>query len=98
MREHNIRVKTTIEIPDDLYRKVEAKTSALGRRVRDVTVELYEHWLADANVNQIHHPLSNEAHWLEDWFNAADKVMAGVPGKLTSREILQKDRNRLNCQ
>ena len=91
-------MKTTIEIPDDLYRKVEAKTSAMGRRVRDVTVELYEHWLADANVNQIHRPASDEAHWLEDWFNAADKAMAGVPGKLTSREILQDDRNRLDYQ
>ncbi|MCX6875787.1 MAG: hypothetical protein NTW21_18560 [Verrucomicrobia bacterium] len=49
---------TSIEIPDELYRKLEAKTTAMGRRVREVTMELYEHWLADENVTSIHQLMS----------------------------------------
>ena len=36
-----------IDIPDDLYQKVTARVAALGRRVPEVTVELYERWLGD---------------------------------------------------
>ncbi|MCX6880016.1 MAG: hypothetical protein NTW21_40375 [Verrucomicrobia bacterium] len=85
---------TSIEIPDELYRKLEAKTTVMGRRVREVTMELYEHWLADENVTSIHQPPSNAEGWLEAWFSAADEAMAKVPGSPTAREILQEDRNR----
>jgi hypothetical protein len=39
-------MKATIEIPDELYRKVKAKSALQGRTVRSVTVELFERWLA----------------------------------------------------
>ena len=34
-------VKATIDIPDDLYRRVKAKSALEGRAVRDVTVDLF---------------------------------------------------------
>lgn len=34
-------MKATIDIPDDLYRKVKAKTAAEGRKIREVTVGLF---------------------------------------------------------
>ncbi len=40
-------MKTTIEIPDPLYRQVKAKCALLGKRIRDVTIELYSQWVAE---------------------------------------------------
>ena len=38
-------MKATVEIPDELYRQVKAKSALEGRAVRDVTVELYESYV-----------------------------------------------------
>ncbi len=38
-------MRATIEIPDELYRLVEAKSALEGRAVREVTVELYQHYV-----------------------------------------------------
>ena len=38
-------MKATIDVPDELYRRVKAKTALQGRAIREVTVELYQHWL-----------------------------------------------------
>jgi len=35
-------VKATVDIPDELYRQVKAKSALEGRPVREVTVELFE--------------------------------------------------------
>src|SRR5262249_43735314 len=35
-------MKATIEVPDELYRLVKAKSALEGRAVREVTVELYQ--------------------------------------------------------
>jgi hypothetical protein len=41
-------MKTTFDIPDDLYRKVKAKSALEGRPVRDVTVRLFRQWVGEA--------------------------------------------------
>jgi len=38
-------MKTTIDMPDDLYRRVKAKSALEGRTVREVTADLYRVWL-----------------------------------------------------
>lgn len=38
-------MKATIEIPDELYRLVKAKSALEGRAVREVTVELYQRYI-----------------------------------------------------
>lgn len=43
-------MKATIEVPDDLYRRVKAKTALQGRAVREVTVELYRRWLEEEDT------------------------------------------------
>ena len=40
-------MKATIDIPDDLYRRVKAKTALKGRAVRDVTIELFRNWVQE---------------------------------------------------
>jgi hypothetical protein len=40
-------MKATIEVPDELYRKVKAKSALEGRSVRAVAVELFRRWLGE---------------------------------------------------
>jgi hypothetical protein len=40
-------MKATIDVPDELYRRVKAKTAMQGRAIREVTVELYQRWLEE---------------------------------------------------
>lgn len=40
-------MKVTIEIPDDLYRKVKARSALEGRSVRAAAVELFQRWLKE---------------------------------------------------
>lgn len=41
-------MKATVEVPDDLYRRVKAKSAMQGRRVREVAVELFRGWVNEA--------------------------------------------------
>lgn len=38
-------MKVTIDIPDDLYRRVKARTAEEGRRIREVAADLFQKWL-----------------------------------------------------
>ena len=85
-------MKATIEIPDELYRQVKAKSALEGRAIREVTIELYQAWLKQEV------PLSEQRgpeEQLEDLFRLADELMAGTPRGPTARELLDEDRNRL---
>jgi len=91
-------MKVTIQVPEELYRKVKAKTAAQGRRVREVSIELFENWVNEDGAG----PREESAEqWLTAWFA---KVDAG-PGKdstdkysteMTAREDLGQDRSRLD--
>ncbi|MFN2315881.1 MAG: hypothetical protein ABR551_02925 [Gemmatimonadales bacterium] len=84
-------MKATIDIPDDLYRQVKARSALEGRTVREVTTELYQKWLAATPA-----PDPEEARrWLERWTALADEFLADAPPGPTTREILDEDRNRL---
>jgi hypothetical protein len=41
-------MKATIEVPDELYRQVKAKSALQGRPVREVAVELFRGWVGEA--------------------------------------------------
>ena len=38
-------MKATLDIPDELYRKVKAKSALEGRRVREVAIALFSEWV-----------------------------------------------------
>jgi len=38
-------MKATIDVPDELYRQVKAKSALQGKAIREVTVALYQRWL-----------------------------------------------------
>lgn len=81
-------MKATIDIPDELYRKVKAKSALLGKPVREVTVELFRQWVEG--------PEPPPAAAGEDWLEAFRmlQVPPGTPGP-TAREILEEGRKRL---
>jgi hypothetical protein len=84
-------MKATIEIPDELYRKIKAKSALEGRPVRAVTIELFQRWLDEDAPTATPAPV--EA--LEAWFRLADELMKDAPPGPTAREILEQGRNRL---
>lgn len=61
-------MKTTLDIPEDLYRAVKAKSAMDGMSVRSVTLMLYGSWLAGAT----HGPTSDE---LNPVSGAADRPL-----------------------
>jgi hypothetical protein len=40
-------MKATIEVPDDLYRRVKAKSALEGRAVREVAIELFRGYVSE---------------------------------------------------
>jgi hypothetical protein len=38
-------MKATLDIPDDLYRRVKARSALEGRTLRSVAIELFQTWL-----------------------------------------------------
>lgn len=81
-------MKATLDIPDDLYRKVKAKSALLGKPVREVTIELYRQWVEG--------PQASETGGDEDWLAAFRRLQipTGTPGP-TAREALEEGRRRL---
>ncbi len=82
-------MKTTISVPDDLYRRLKAKSALEGRAVRGVTIELYRRWLREERGVE-----RSPREWLEDWIQLGDELLRGAPAASTAREILDEDRNR----
>ena len=89
-------MKATIEIPDDLYRQVTAKSAQQGRPLQAVTVELLRRWLADDDTDAPDRVAGRtRLESLQRWFQLADEYFKDAPPGPTAREILEQDRNRL---
>ena len=81
-----------MEIPDDLYRRVKAKSALQGRAIREVTMELYQHWLVeDATPPEQQSP----EQWLEEWVRLGQETLGQASPGPTATEILAADRDRL---
>jgi hypothetical protein len=88
-------MKATIEIPDDLYRRVKAKSALEGRPIRAVTIELFQRWL-DEDARFVNQPAERSAEeWLENWLRLGREAFRNAPPGPSAREILEADRNRL---
>lgn len=87
-------MKTTIDIPEDLYRKVKAKSAMQGRRVRDVTVELFQHWVEGKPGKKA--KSGSAMSWLDDWLKLGEVAGRNAPAGPSAREILERDRARLD--
>ena len=83
--------KATIDIPHELYRRGKAKAALKGRAVRDVTIELFRNWVQERESTP-HAEGEPPVNWVDQLLGYA--VPADLP-RPTAREILEKDRNRL---
>ncbi len=63
-----------------------------GRAIREVTMELYRHWLTE-DPTPPSPPTPEE--WLEDWLSLGEELMRDAPAGPTATEIIAADRNRL---
>jgi hypothetical protein len=87
-------MKATIDIPDVLYRRVKAQSAMAGRTVRDVTIELYEAWLAAGALEGEGVPdrPAASAAWIERWTALQAQVTPIAGEDWTALEILLADR------
>ncbi len=91
-------MKATIDIPDQLYRQVKARSALAGRSIRDVTIELYEGWLAgsptagDLIVGEDTDAVDAAARWLAGWERLGEEIAQTSVDPRTTREILIAER------
>jgi len=71
-------MKATIDIPDDLYRRVKAKSAMQGQPVREVVVTLFQGWIGEAAGEPAAAPVLATGRTTPAWFGAARKYAAGV--------------------
>jgi len=98
----------TIDVPDELYRKVRAKSAREGRSVHAVAVELFQRWLSEGGASDglpvhgqseengsLQSPKRSAQEWLVESFRLADEAAKNSTSGPSAREILEQDRNRL---
>ncbi len=85
-------MKTTIDLPDDLYRQVKAKCALQGKKIRELTVELYRQWLVEDATGD---DAASPERWLEDWVRMGEAVTSKAPSGPSATEILAADRAHL---
>jgi hypothetical protein len=85
-------MKTTLDIPDDVYRRVKAEAALRGLTVREVTTDLYRRWLREGERGDAPEAPTD---WLRSWLSTADEALEHAPAGPSAREELAAGRNRL---
>ena len=65
-------MKATIDVPDDLYRRVKAKSALEAQTVREVTEALYRKWVETPTRGVADRPRRRDAA-TPSWFGAAKR-------------------------
>lgn len=94
-------MKTTMDIPDAMYRQLKAQSAARGLAVREVMLQLIEQWVAGAGAvpeqaNPVATALSNQqkAARLRAFLDETADLIARSPGP-GLEQLLQEGRTRL---
>jgi hypothetical protein len=82
---YGVAVKATIDIPDDLYRKVKAKSALEGRPVREVAIELFRRWLDGDDNRSVARPAVSAYDLMRQYCGIVD---SGVPDLATNPKYL----------
>ncbi|MGH7900076.1 MAG: hypothetical protein ACREQQ_19130 [Candidatus Binatia bacterium] len=83
-------MKATIDVPDEVYRRVKAKSALEGRPVRDVAVELFRNWIAETRTaprrgQRVEGDETNRPAW----FGALRRYAANARGRHDMKSIRQ---------
>ncbi len=71
-------MKATIDIPDELYRQVKAKSALRGQAVREVAVNLFQGWILQTDEPASPKTSAPEAAQVPAWFGGARKYAEHV--------------------
>jgi hypothetical protein len=71
-------MKATIEVPDELYRLVKAKSALEGRAVREVTVELYQRYVGQEEAPAAAAGEAAGSQAIPSWFGALGRTARAV--------------------
>jgi hypothetical protein len=82
--------KATIDIPDDVYRKVKAKSATEGRPVRDVTLELFRRWIGETPAEpREQRPTRSGGKARPRWFGSLRRYAKNAQGHHDMRSVRQ---------
>lgn len=86
-------MKATIDIPDELYRQVKAKSALQGQAVREVAIHLFQGWVEreDAPAEQIY---ALKEQLAPAWFGGARKYAKRIQQHDMASIRLSIDRGR----
>jgi hypothetical protein len=88
-------MRATIDIPDDLYRKLSARSAEQGRPVDAVAVDLLRRGLDDRSEVSAAPDVRVRLEAVERMVRLAHEFAQHAPPGPTATEILEADRNRL---
>jgi len=66
-------MKATLDLPDDLYRRVKSRSALEGRPVRSVAIELFEKWLSPEDLGHSHSDQSEQEPMKYPWLAISAK-------------------------
>ena len=72
-------MKATIEIPDELYRQVKAKSALEGKAVREVAINLFQGWVLRADGARDKTSAQPHNRPTPSWFGGARHYARHVP-------------------
>jgi len=86
-------MKTTIDIPDDLYRRAKAKSALEGEPIRTITIQLFTNWV-DGTYPTPRRQEELSVHETPPWYGSVGKkIRKDVPHDMAAvRESIAKGR------
>lgn len=88
-------MKATLDIPDDLYRMVKARSALEGRPLRSVAIELFQKWLSNETPAVSNTTITSPEELAEfPWLAISQKyVKPGISHNMDDiRESIQRGR------
>lgn len=93
-------MKTTIEIPDELFRAVKARAALRDVRLKDLIAQLLKNWLAEGEPRKgqakegADQRVRETEAWLKELQTIGRKIHDDAVDSRSLVEILHEDRNR----
>ena len=75
-------MRTTLDIPDTMYRRIKTRTAQEGITVRSITLVLYSQWLGDEPAPASRHSPARKRK-MPSWFGSV-RVDANMPHDMAS--------------
>ena len=76
-------MRTTLDIPDTMYRRIKTRTAQEGSTVRAITLVLYSQWLGDEPKPPTSRRGATRKRRAPSWFGSV-KVEEGLPHDMES--------------